>query len=386
VLLVAGLRVPGDHLAHAFLANKPGTLVDYEESAAGTVAVVEEPFFDTSFRRLYIQGVSNSNDGLMSRRYMRLQALLPLLIHDGDSRSALVVGLGTGITCGSLLAFPGLDHRVCVELLPPVARAVHLFAGNYGVTTDPRAEIRLADGRQDLLVRDDRYDLITLEPPPPIAAGVVNLYSRDFYDLCRRRLAPHGLMAQWLPLATQNDEETRMLVRSFLDAFPEASLWSTELHEMLLVGSVEPVPIDAARIAERLRDPDTGAALAEVGVPDVAAVLATYVTDRRGLETYAGDAPPVTDDRPRIEHAPVLRPAAFAQSLAHVLTTRRDPDVGGAEDGLVARVHERRDRLIDFYQAAVYWYAGQGERVEPLLRRVFDAEPDNPYYRWFVGG
>jgi spermidine synthase len=214
----------------------------------------------------------------------------------------------------------------------------------------------------------------------------VNLYSRDFYELCRRRLAPHGLMAQWLPLSTQNDVDTQMLVRSFLDVFPHVTVWTTELHEMLLVGSTEPQVIDAARIAERLQDPDVSKALAEVGVPDLDAVLATYVTDRRGLEAYAGNVPPVTDDRPRIEAAGVLRPGTFANTLAHVLSGRRDPDLVNAEDGLTARVHARRERLFDFYQAAVYWYAGQTGEAEPLLSSVLAAEPDNPYFRWFVGG
>jgi spermidine synthase len=381
---IGGLLVPHDQLARAYLGGR-GTLLAYEESFGGSVAVVDEPFFATSFRRLYIQGVSNSNDGLMSRRYMRLQALLPLVLHGGEPKSALVVGLGTGITCGALLAFPGLEQRVCVELLPAVVRAARHFEGNYRVTEDPRIELRLADGRHELLLHDQRWDLITLEPPPPVAAGVVNLYSRDFYDLCRRRLAPDGLMAQWLPLATQNDEDTRTLVRSFLDAFPHATLWTTELHEMLLVGSVEPHGLDATRAAARLAEPPVAAALAEVGVPDLAALLATYVTDRRGLEAYAGDAPAVTDDHPRIEHAGVLRPGTFAHTLAHVLQGRVAPALSSVPDGLPERINDSRERLLDFYQAAVYWYAGQPEQMEPLLTRVLEAEPNNAYFNWFVG-
>ena len=58
-----------------------------------------------------------------SLRYMRLQALLPLLVHRGEPRSALVVGFGTGITAGALLADPELETRVVVELLPSVVRA-----------------------------------------------------------------------------------------------------------------------------------------------------------------------------------------------------------------------------------------------------------------------
>ncbi|MGC7546911.1 spermidine synthase, partial [Pandoraea pneumonica] len=73
-----------------------------------------------TFRRLYIQGVSNSGDAMTSLRYMRLQALLPLIVHNGEPKSALVIGLGTGITAGASLAYPGLQHRVVAELLPAV--------------------------------------------------------------------------------------------------------------------------------------------------------------------------------------------------------------------------------------------------------------------------
>jgi spermidine synthase len=49
-------------------------------------------------------------------------------------------------------------------------------------------QIRIGDGRHELLRSEERWDLITLEPPPSSAAGVVNIYSSNFYALCRRRL------------------------------------------------------------------------------------------------------------------------------------------------------------------------------------------------------
>ena len=54
--------------------------------------------------------------------------------------------------------------------------------------------------------------------------------------LAAQRLQPQGIVAQWLPLPTQNIDDSRSLVRSFLDVFPYATLWTSEFHEMLLVG------------------------------------------------------------------------------------------------------------------------------------------------------
>ncbi|WP_204309455.1 hypothetical protein, partial [Enterobacter cloacae] len=68
-----------------------------------------------------------------------------------------------------MLTYHGLERRVAAELLPAVTRATNLFAGNNHVASDPRLDIRLRDGRRELLASADRYDLITLEPPPPSA-------------------------------------------------------------------------------------------------------------------------------------------------------------------------------------------------------------------------
>jgi hypothetical protein len=316
---------------------------------------------------------------------MRLQALLPLLIHRGEPRSALVVGLGTGITCGALLRYPDLERRVCVEILPPVVRAAGTFRGNFDVTSDSRVEIRIGDGRRELRRDGSRYDVITLEPPPPSASGVVNLYSRDFYELARRRLADDGILAQWWPLPTQNDEDSRSLVRSFLDAFPHVSLWTTEIHEMLLLGSMSPLEVNHFRIASRLGREEVASALSEVGVDSEAALLATWVADREGLDRYVGGAPPVTDDRPLIEHAGWLRRGEFARVLPRVLEVATEVPLEGGDEVLRAEVARAREILWTFYQARLYAYRDEREAFERALARVLEVEGENPYYRWVAG-
>lgn len=385
-IITVAMLTPEDRLARLLTASRSrGDLIYYAESAGGAVAVVQQQAGPASFRRLYIQGVSNSGDALTSLRYMRLQALLPLLIHAGEPKSALVIGLGTGITAGSLLAYTGLEHRVCAELLPAVVQAASLFQGNFGATADPRLEIRIRDGRRELLRSDARYDLITMEPPPPSAQGVVNLYSRDFYELAKRHLAPNGLLAQWWPLPTQNDEDSRALVRSFLDAFPHASLWTTELHEMLLVGSNEPLELDARRIASRFDRPDVARALAEVGVNSPAALLATWVTGRDGLERYAAGADPVTDDRPHIEYATWTRRDEFVRVLPAVLALQTDPPLVNAGDGFTVTVAAERSRLQRLYDAGLKASTGDRNAAAAILRQLLSEDGGNPYYRFVAG-
>jgi spermidine synthase len=375
---------PADRLASVLTQSRRGTLVTYDESRGGTVAVLEQSFGRNRFRRLYIQGVSNSGDAMPSLRYMRLQALLPLIVHSGEPQSAMVIGFGTGITAGALSRYPGLDRRVVAELLPAVVRAGSAFKGNFDAASNPLLDIRLRDGRRELLRSGEQYDLVTLEPPPPSAAGVANLYSSDFYRLASSRLRSGGTVAQWLPIATQNDADTRSLVRSFIDVFPHVSLWTTEFHEMLMVGSLQPIDMRAADIVRRFAKPGVSDALREVGVASAAALLATYVTDRDGLARYAAAAPPVTDDRPLIEYATWVGRRELARTLPNLLALQTDPPLRDADDALRRAIATERNSLMTFYRAGLHAYNGEHERWAREITLLEKQDNQNPYYRWFT--
>ncbi|USW94009.1 fused MFS/spermidine synthase [Pseudomonas proteolytica] len=383
--LAVALLTPVDRLANLLPGARNASLKFYQEGRGATVAVVIQGKGQRAFQRLYIQGVSNTGDAMPSLRYMRIQALLPLLIHNGEPHSALVIGFGTGITAGALLRYPGLEQRVVAELLPAVVQAAPLFKGNYNAASDPGVQVRLRDGRQELLRSPQAYDLITLEPPPPSAAGVVNLYSRDFYQLAARRLEKHGLLAQWLPLPTQNIEDSQALVRSFLDVFPHASLWTSEFHEMLLVGSMEPIELDATRIRQRFEQASVRSALAEVGIDSAPTLLATWVTDRNGLERFAGQALAVTDDQPRIEYAPWVRSQEIKRVLPALLDLRVPAPLRNADPAFLRTLDAEQQRLMQFYRASLHAYEGDRAAWGRDIRQVLQEDGANPYYRWFVG-
>jgi len=246
-------------------------------------------------------------------------------------------------------------------------------------------EKRIHDGRMELRRSDERYDLITLEPPPPSAAGVVNLYSSNFYKLAASRLNDKGIVAQWLPLPTQNDEDTRALVRSFIDVFPYTSLWSTELHEAMLVGSLQPIELDVPRISQRFGQPQTSAALANVGIGSPEALIATWVTDREGLRRFAGDAAAVTDDWPAIEYATWVRAGEFARTFAHLQQFRTDPELKEADPNFASSLVAKREELDTFYRLGLSVYASDSASYARDVARVAQAAKQNPYYSWFIG-
>jgi predicted membrane-bound spermidine synthase len=379
-LLVA--YAPKDRLARFLSRAQGGDVIFYRDGANETVEVIEQHAAGHRVRRLFVQGVSDSGDGMTFLRYMRMQSLLPLLVHNGEPRSALVIGFGTGITAGALLAYPGLNHRVCAELEPEVIKAASLFQGNLGAGIVPELEIRLRDGRHELLQNPDRYDLITLDPPQPTSVGVANLYSTDFYKLAARRLKPGGILAQWLPLPAQNDEDSRSLVRSFLDSFPYASAWTTEVREILLLGSQQPIRLDVPRISARFSMPPVRSALNEVGIGSPAALLATWVTGREGMEQYAGRVPIVTDDHPSIEYAAWVRRGEIARVLPKVISLIGTAPVVGGDDSFRSEMSREQENLRMLYQAELDAFRGDRAAWARDIGLVMKADPENAYYRW----
>jgi spermidine synthase len=146
------------------------------------------------------------------------------------------------------------------------------------------------------------------------------------------------------------------------------------------------VPLHAARIADRFNEPEVAAALREVGIATPAALLATWVTDRAGLESYSAAALPTTDDRPRIEYGEWVMPGEFTRTLPQLMDLRTDPPVEGADTALRADIDRERDVLLHFYETGIYAYQRDQERWQKTMAWVLRKDPENPYYRWFVTG
>src|SRR5262249_25623561 len=68
------------------------------------------------------------------------------------------------------------------------------------VAASPGARIVVDDGRRFLERTAERFDVITIDPPPPVeAAGSSLLYSREFFETARSRLASGGIVQIWFP-------------------------------------------------------------------------------------------------------------------------------------------------------------------------------------------
>jgi spermidine synthase len=155
---------------------------------------------------------------------------------------------------------------------------------------------------------------------------------------------------------------------------------------MLLIGSDTPLTLDAAEIARRFGQPEVAGALKEVGIASAAALLATWITDYAGLDRYAGTAPAVTDDRPRIEYSSWVRLGEFQRILPNLLALQTPPPLTNADEAFRASVAAERELLHTFYSAGLNGQRGERELWMRNIARVMQEDGQNPYYRWFTGG
>ncbi len=283
----------------ALVGSRVKELLFFREGISSTVSVVRN---DTGETALLINGKADASSASDMETQVNL-ANVPMLLHPSPQRVA-VVGLGSGVTAGIAALYPETARIDIVEIEPAVVEASRLFAAeNRGILADPRVRVRIDDGRSYFQGTRDVFDVVISEPSNPWMAGIANLFSGEFFEAVRARLAPGGIYCQWLQGYSIAPAELKMIARTFQDVFPAASLWSASEGDFLLIGHKDRVWIASPdsihrRAAGRpgLRD----AFLVYDGAP-VLGLAASFLLGPPELRAFAGDGPRNTDDRPLLE-------------------------------------------------------------------------------------
>lgn len=162
-------------------------------------------------------------------------------LHASAQGRALVIGCGSGQTA-SVIARLGFKHVDIAELSPAhlAAARAEFSAINARVLDRPNVAVHVEDGRNFLLRTTARYDLIQIEVTSIWFAGATNLYSREFYALARRRLAPGGVLAQWVQLHHITPRELASVFATARAEFPFVSIWRVAGQACLLASDRPP--------------------------------------------------------------------------------------------------------------------------------------------------
>lgn len=250
-------------------------------------------------RALRVNGKAEASTAAVDRRLQYLLGHVPGLLH-GDVRRALVIGLGTGMTAGSLLDLPRLESLEIAEISPAVRTAARAFAEwNGQVLDDPRTTVTIADGRHRLALARATFDLVTSDPVHPWTRGSSDLYTLEHFRAMAAHLAEGGVASQWLPLYELSTEDVRTVAATWCAAFETTSAWVTA-YDLVLVGSRAPLE-RAASLATGDLPPRVLAHLAPLGIRTGAQVAALQVAGDARLRAFARGTEPMRDARPVIE-------------------------------------------------------------------------------------
>ena len=308
LVLFVNIAIPTDLLTPFFMRDSAGKrnlkkLMYFEEGISDTVAVFKDDYgiLDPNAKRLITNGISMSASNLIATRYMKLFAHVPILLVDQPD-DVLVVCFGTGQTTGAAGIHPRVKSVDSLELSTSVINAGEMFTDqNHQVLQNPKINFVIQDGRNHLLTTHKQYDVITSEPPPPRTAFTVNLYTQEYYELQKNHLKPGGIVAQWIPLHSQGEEEVDMHFRTFQSVFPYTMGWMSVANEILIIGSDQPIVIDFNKLKVRLEEPKIKKALADIEIPNIFSFLSNIWLLDEQIKALAKGHSLITDNRPAIE-------------------------------------------------------------------------------------
>ncbi|MDE0423466.1 MAG: fused MFS/spermidine synthase [Candidatus Poribacteria bacterium] len=299
VILLLTLNQPLFLKSAIFKTQRPGdTLVDYNEEVDATVTTLKD---DEGVYRLYVDTNQAADASRWDSPSHRVIAHLPLLLHPRPKR-ALVVGFGMGLTSYSIT-----QHGVrvdAIELSKGVISAAqeHFTHVNGNVFESPLFDYKINDGRNHILMTKTKYDMISTGIIHPlVSAGSSNIYTADFYRLCRRILSEDGIMCQWVPLHRLPETHYKMIVRTFVEVFPHTTLWYKYTPDfVILIGTQEPLQIDYKNFIARAQIASISEGLAADDL-DGLSLLDSFMMGPETVRKYVGVGPVHTDNRPRLE-------------------------------------------------------------------------------------
>jgi hypothetical protein len=230
---------------------------------------------------------------------MALFVYLPFTFHP-EPRDALLISYGVGTTAKTLTDNRELERIDIVDISPDVLELSDaIFSDEESPWRDPRVTVHIEDGRYFLQTTRQQYDLITAEPPPLSAAGVVNLYTREYFELIYERLRDGGLASYWLPVIQIELTESKAIVKAFCEVFPDCTLWDSAPGDWILLGTRNAQNrMSEASIRRQWAEPEGQTYLHAVGIEQPEQVAALFLADAPFLKAWSGDVPPVVDNWP----------------------------------------------------------------------------------------
>jgi len=272
-----------------------GETIYYKEGVTATIAVQQQG----KGRVLKANGKPEaSTAGDMPTQI--LIGSLPLLVRE-KTDNVLVIGLGSGVTLGSVEQFP-IERVTCVELEPAMIEASQYFNSvNNRPLEDPRLRMIANDGRNFIYTTNEKFDVIVSEPSNPWLTGVANLFTLEYFKRGAECLTEDGLFSQWLQIYEMSPTDVKTLVATFKSAFPHVYLFRGAEGDLMLLGSKSERKLDTSIITSHFNDPKVATDLLRINTDSALDIISRLYLGPEEVSGFASGASINTDDNALIE-------------------------------------------------------------------------------------
>ncbi len=367
------------------------TLAEHTETVDANIATFMD---DQGVHRTYVDNDQIADGSSRGSVPQRILAHLPLLLHPNPER-VLVVGFGMGISAHTMT-----QYGVRVDVLENPkglidAARKYYHDVNRNIVDSSLFSHTFNDERSYVLMTSERYNVISTGAVHPLVSSKgANLYSADFYRWCKRILAEDGIICQWIPLDRLPEPHLKIIVRTFSEVFPNATMWYKYTPDFaVLIGTPERLQINYRRFMERTQIPRVQEALLADGLDGVS-LLDSFMMSEKVVRAYAGDAKIHTDNHPRLEffhpralinttHKNIEALAKHRERLTPYLTNY------GQTMGDKVKVRKQIDLYFDATQALIEgqieYAKGEYEKAVGVLNQAVAINPDDMTIRSNLG-
>lgn len=350
----------------------------YKEGLNANVGVFAGTFSDTVQKILMINGKSDAST-IADLPTQVLLAQIPLVLLP-DTGDALVIGLGSGVTCGSALTHP-IRSLECVEIASEVVECDSFFAEeNRHALSNPRLSLYIDDAITYLKVRNKQFNYIISEPTNPWIAGVGTLFSAEFFNLCKEHLRrPGGALVQWFHMYEMDDATFRLILRTMTRTFPYISIWKISEGDILVMAAADPPEFDFGQMQRKVVEPAIANDLSRISIRDLPTLLSTQVFGYGPTGALVGSGEINSEKKPLLEF---MAPVAF-YSDAHVqLIDSIDERFSSRAGGLLLAGYQTvwplsSQNFLNMADFRKQIYGGDQQLIYPSLKKCLELDSTN---------
>lgn len=274
-------------------------LLSYEDGQEATITIV----LYQGIKTLRNNGKADASD----KDDMGTQAILghlPVLLHP-NPKKVLVIGLGGGVTAGAVSQHQEVETITVVEIEPKVAEAAKKYFPevNNNVLGNPKTKLVIGDARNYLLETDNKFEVITSQPSNPWIVGEANLFTKEFFEIGKKKLTENGIFFQWLDLYNLRSSEVKSIIATFSSVFPYFEIWtSTDPVDIFLAGKLTPFRPSWDRFSKALTEARVRESLLEIGLTEETGLFSLLWVQGQAADKLFQGGEINTDSKPLLEY------------------------------------------------------------------------------------